>query len=237
MAIVNGMVVLAVALFAVLALTTAFVLSGAALSGVDRPVHEAVLGWRTDPLTTTATVITHAGGSVVMWVLALLVCGVLLRRGETGDLALVAGVGAASAVLVPATKHLFGRQRPPGPDRLVTVADLSYPSGHATGSAAVIGVLATLCWLRVRRRVVARMVAILAAVFVILVGFSRVYLGVHWPTDVLAGWALGGLLVALGALARTRYRARPGPGRHRDPEGPAVPPGADRRAGTGSARA
>ncbi|MGW0177857.1 phosphatase PAP2 family protein [Nocardia sp. NPDC003345] len=228
------MVVLAVALFAVLALTTAFVVAGAALSGVDRPVHEAVLGWRNDPLTTVATVITHAGGSVAMWALALLVCGLLLRRGETGDLALVAGVGAASAVLVPVTKHLIGRQRPPAPDRLVTVAELSYPSGHATGSAAVIGVLATLCWFRIHRRAVARLVAILAAVFVILVGLSRVYLGVHWPTDVLAGWTLGGFLVVLGALARTRYRrARSGAG-SRDPENSAAPD-AYHRAGTGSA--
>ncbi|MEU4311636.1 phosphatase PAP2 family protein [Nocardia sp. NPDC024068] len=230
------MVVLAAALFAVFAVTTGFAVAGAALPGVDRPIHAEVLGWRSEPLTTAATAITHAGGSVAMWVLALLVCGWLLRRGDTADLALVAGVGAASAVLVPVTKHLIGRQRPPAADRLVTVADLSFPSGHSTGSAAVVGVLATVCWIRMHRRVVARVVAVLAAVFVILVGLSRVYLGVHWPTDVLAGWALGGLLVVLGVLVQMRSRrARAARGRHREPDHPATDAGGARPAATWSA--
>ncbi|WP_063057946.1 phosphatase PAP2 family protein [Nocardia sienata] len=196
------MVVLAVLLFAVLAATTGYVVAGDATPQVDCPLHEWVLTLRTDPLTTAATVITHLGGSVAMWTLALLACAVLLRRGAYADLLLVAGVGAASAVLVPVSKQLIGRSRPPVAGQLVEVSNPAFPSGHSVGSAAVVGVLAVLFCMRTAHRVAGVIVAASAVVFVLLVGLSRIYLGVHWPTDVLAGWALGGLLIAVGVAVR-----------------------------------
>ncbi|MET8794963.1 phosphatase PAP2 family protein [Nocardia sp. NPDC004568] len=198
------MVVLAVLLFAVVAATTGYVVAGEATAQVDCPLHEWALTLRTDPLTTAATVITHLGGSVAMWTLALLACAVLLRRGAYADLLLVAGVGAASAVVVPVSKQLIGRSRPPVAGQLVEVGNPAFPSGHSVGSAAVVGVLAALFCLRTAHRVAGLIVAAVAVVFVLLVGLSRIYLGVHWPTDVLAGWALGGLLVAVGVAMRTR---------------------------------
>ncbi|MFI5719102.1 phosphatase PAP2 family protein [Nocardia sp. NPDC051750] len=214
------MVFLAALLFVGFMAATGFVLAGDALTGLDRPVYEWVLGRREEPFTTAATVITHAGGSVMMWALALLACGWLLWRGDTGNLALVAGVGMSSAILVPVSKHLIDRPRPPVGNRLVEVGEPSFPSGHSTGAAAVIGVLAAVVYLRSRHRTAARMTAVCAAVFVALVGLTRIYLGVHWTTDVLAGWALGALLVVLGVLVRGRFgepgsrrgRGEPSPG-------------------------
>ncbi|WP_280401648.1 phosphatase PAP2 family protein [Nocardia carnea] len=211
------MVLVAVLLVAGFATLTWSVLAGVA-AGLDRPVHERFHGLREEPLTTGAVVITHAGGSAVMWVLAIVACGWLLRRGRRADAALVAGVGAASALLVPVTKNVIGRDRPPMADRLVTVDSPAFPSGHSTGVAAVVGVLAALCFLRLRHRVAAWTTVVLAAVFVALVGLTRVYLGVHWPTDVLAGWSLGGLLVVLGVLVHRRMgRAAPPDGQSGHP--------------------
>ncbi|MEU1981325.1 phosphatase PAP2 family protein [Nocardia sp. NPDC019395] len=198
------MVLLAALLVAGFATVTGFVLAGDALTGLDRPVYEWVLDRREEPFTTTATVITHAGGSLMMWVLALLACGLLAWRRETGDLALVAGVGLSSAVLVRVFKHLVGRPRPPVGDRLVEVGEPAFPSGHSAGAAAVVGVLAVLFYLRSRHRIAARICGVCAVLFVTSVGLSRIYLGVHWTTDVLAGWALGALLVVLGVLIRRR---------------------------------
>ncbi|WP_280459804.1 phosphatase PAP2 family protein [Nocardia carnea] len=205
------MVLFAVLLLAAFAALTGSVLSGA-VTGVDTAIHEWFLGVRDDPLTTGAVVITHAGGSAVMWVLALAACAGLLWRGRRTDAALVAGVGAAAAVLVPVAKNLIGRDRPPLDGRLVTVDSPAFPSGHSTGVAAVIGALAVLCYLRFGHRIAARITVVLAAVFVGLVGLSRVYLGVHWATDVLAGWSLGALLVLLGVLIhrRSARSVRPG---------------------------
>ncbi|WP_156426236.1 phosphatase PAP2 family protein [Nocardia jinanensis] len=195
---------LAVVLFAVFAATTGYVVAGDATAHIDRPLHDWVLGRRAEPLTTAATVITHIGGSVVMWTLALLACAILLKRGAQADLLLVAGVGAASAMLVPAAKQLIGRARPPVAGHLVEVSSPAFPSGHSVGSAAIVGVLATLFCMRTAHRVAGVIVAALAATFIVAVGLSRVYLGVHWPTDVFAGWTLGALLIAVGVLIRTR---------------------------------
>lgn len=236
MAIVERVVLLALMLFTVVAAITGFVVAGGVSSGIDGTVHEWVLGRRGEPLTTIATLVTHAGGSVAMWVLAVLTCGFLLRQGRRADFALVAGVGAAAAVLVPVSKHLVGRQRPPATDRLVMVGELAFPSGHSLGSAAVLGVLATLYWARAGHRRAARLVAAGAMVFVVLVGLSRIYLGVHWTTDVLAGWLSGTLLVVLGVLLRGAAGypiSRPdGPSQGAGPpaDAPIPPVGAQRRA-------
>lgn len=197
------MALFAVLLLAAFATLTGSVLSGAA-AGSDTAIHEWFLGIRDENLTTGAVVITHAGGSAVMWVLTLTVCGWLLWRGRRADAALVAGVGAAAAVLVPVSKGLIGRARPPLDDRLVAVDSAAFPSGHTTGAVAVTGVLVVLCYLRFRHRMAVRCTVALVAVFVGLVGLSRVYLGVHWATDVLAGWSLGALLVLAGVLVHRR---------------------------------
>lgn len=108
-------------------------------------------------------------------------------------------------------KPLLARARPDIVDRLVQVPEsFSLPSGHAANSAAVYGAIAlisTVLWWRKRQR---RAIWAGAATLVFLIGLSRVWLGVHWPSDVVAGWLVGAgwtfLLAALlrPVLARTR---------------------------------
>jgi undecaprenyl-diphosphatase len=120
----------------------------------------------------------------------LLVLGlVLLRRLREGLFAALSIVG--SLLLNTAAKHSFARVRP----HLWTSASpaettYSFPSGHAMGSMTLAMVVVLLCWsLRTRGGWTVRWpVTILAAAFVLLVGLSRVYLGVHYPSDILAGW-------------------------------------------------
>lgn len=201
------MLTFAFVLAAAVVLLTGYVIVGDAHNDLDAPLLDRVMSWHGAGLTEIATVVTHLGGAVAMWTLALLVCGWLARRGQWAEFGLVAGVGLGAAISVRVLKHLIGRERPPTEGRLVAVADAAYPSGHSLGSAAVVGVLATLAVWRVGRRPIAVTVVVGAVVFVGLVGLSRLYLGVHWPTDVLAGWAVGALWVALGASAYPRLAA------------------------------
>ncbi|HEX8365674.1 MAG TPA: phosphatase PAP2 family protein [Allosphingosinicella sp.] len=108
-------------------------------------------------------------------------------------------------------KALFMRPRPDVVAHLVDVTSTSFPSGHATNSAVVYLTLgALLARTQTSRRVRAYLMAVaIALTLTLTVGFSRVYLGVHWPTDVVAGWCVGAAwATSCGLLARFLQRRR-----------------------------
>jgi len=106
----------------------------------------------------------------------------LRRRAREG---LFAGLAlGGSALLNLATKQLFARERPTLWESISPEDTFSFPSGHAMGSMTLAWVALLLAW-RTRWR---WPVAVTAALFTVLVGLSRIYLGVHYPSDILAGW-------------------------------------------------
>jgi membrane-associated phospholipid phosphatase len=105
------------------------------------------------------------------------------RRMREGLFAGIAIVG--SALLNLTTKQFFARDRPDFWESIAPETTFSFPSGHAMGSATIAWVILLLAW-HTRWRWPA---ALIATAFAGLVGFSRVYLGVHYPSDILAGWA------------------------------------------------
>jgi undecaprenyl-diphosphatase len=136
---------------------------------------------------------TSLGGHSVLITLVLLVTGFLLlnQRRATAGLVVASAVGA---VLVSAgLKALFGRERPDVVEHLVGVSTPSFPSGHALLSAAIYLTLGALLAREFPQPVLRRYFMGVAATLTLLIGLSRVYLGVHWPSDVLAGWCIGAL--------------------------------------------
>ncbi|MFE3445602.1 phosphatase PAP2 family protein [Nocardia sp. NPDC059180] len=200
------MVWVAIVLAVVAVALTWFVVVGDAERLVDVPIMDWVVDHRVDTLTPVVEVITHSGGTIAMWSAALLACAVLAWRRQWPELMLVAVTGAGSALLIPLLKSVIDRERPPVADRLVTVTSHSFPSGHSLGSAVVAGVIAAVIVVGLRRGGLRWVVAGAAATFVVLVGLSRVYLGVHWPTDVLAGWTIGLLWLTIMLTGYLRYR-------------------------------
>lgn len=99
------------------------------------------------------------------------------------------------------TKALYGRPRPDLVPHEAYVYSASFPSGHSTMSTAAFLTLAMLVASLEAKRRSKVLVYTLAAMVVAGVGFSRVYLGVHWPSDVLAGWCLGAVWALLGWMA------------------------------------
>ncbi|MBZ4395632.1 phosphatase PAP2 family protein [Myxococcus sp. XM-1-1-1] len=156
----------------------------------------------------TAEDVTSLGGAPVLFLVTLAVCGFLLlvRRYRTLLLVLVATVGGT--LLNGLLKQFFSRPRPSVVPHLKEVMTTSFPSGHAMLSAIVYLTLgALLAQLTERRRLKAYILTV-SLLLPVLVGLTRVYLGVHYPTDVLGGWVAGLAWALLTALSARGLRRR-----------------------------
>ncbi|WP_214406401.1 phosphatase PAP2 family protein [Pseudonocardia lacus] len=188
--------VVALVLAAAAAVLSAFVGVGPAV--VDQLVLGEAVEARSDLVTAVAVAVTDIGSTAVMGVLAGLVTLLLLIRRRHRDALFVAGTAVGASLLFSALKRLLGRDRPPEVDRLVGAGNESLPSGHATMAVAVIGSMVVLLW--AGQAVAARLAMVAAAaLWVGAVGLTRIYLGVHWFSDVVAGWLVGGAWLALCA--------------------------------------
>ncbi len=149
--------------------------------------------------------ITTLGGIGGMCVLALAGALYLWYRGRRRVAAGVLVAPVIAIALFNGVKQLYARPRPLGLGGRVD-SSYSFPSGHATSSAAVCCTLAYVLW---REGFVRGRAALALAVSVpLLVGVSRLYLNVHWTTDVLGGWCAGLLIAVLSAALYDRYRRR-----------------------------
>jgi undecaprenyl-diphosphatase len=160
------------------------------------------------PLTRAVEIFTHVGSGLWLIPLAAVAVGILASRRAWDDALLVAMATAGALVINPVFKEFFSRPRPTIHDPDLTLRTFSFPSGHSMGSAAVYGALAIVLVRRLRGTVWAPLVAAAAVLIVLLVGASRVYLGVHYPTDVVAGWILGLAWLLVCVLALTIRAAR-----------------------------
>lgn len=182
------------------------VIAGNGATRIDAPITRALVDHRTAWLTSAMRGFTDLGGLAVLGVVVLVV-GLLARRACRSWLPLLILVLALAGVVVltDVVKPLVGRLRPAtGP--LVSGGGFAFPSGHATQSVAVYGALAYLLagWVHTWRSKVGLWTIALA--LVLLVGFSRVYLGVHWTTDVLGGYALGAVWLAAVLVTTSAIR-------------------------------
>jgi undecaprenyl-diphosphatase len=148
--------------------------------------------------TAALTVTDTFGPAETACVAILLALGVAIRfRSYLCGLVVAVIVGGASA-LCTVTTRLIARPRPPVSIHEMLETDYSFPSGHVTGTVALFGMLAVTLGLTARA-VTRRILAAFAALVVIAVAASQLYLGAHWLTDVLAGALLGSVAVSLGA--------------------------------------
>ncbi len=183
---------------------TAVALGDDGHGGIDRTITDWAIAHRTEWLTPIAVTVSAVSGTVAMTVLATLTCLALSWRRRWSSAALVAGAGLGACVLVRGGKNLVGRARPPLEDHLISVENLSYPSGHSVGSFVVISVVTVVALPSLRTPALRTLAAATAALFIVAVGLSRVYLGVHWTTDILGGWCISALWLIL-CLTVYRY--------------------------------
>ncbi|WP_415975436.1 phosphatase PAP2 family protein [Rhodococcus sp. 077-4] len=161
--------------------------------GFDSVILDWMVEHRVDWLTAVFWIVTTVGNTVSMFLLSAVAVVALLRVGRRVDALVIAGSMLTGWGVMNALKFAFARERPPIPERLVEISSHSFPSGHAMMSmllatvAIAVMVRSPHPWLH---RPVLLVLPVVAA---LLIGFSRIYLGAHWTTDVLAGWVFGAL--------------------------------------------
>ncbi|MGN6268335.1 MAG: phosphatase PAP2 family protein [Sphingomonas sp.] len=148
--------------------------------------------------------LTTLGGGTVLTIAVVVTLGALAVRKLWLTAALVLAATVSGSLAVDLAKQIVARPRPDVVPHLVEVSSLSFPSGHSANSAIVYLTLALLLAQVIPEAGLRRYVIGVAVVLVTAIGISRVYLGVHWPSDVLAGWSFG----ALWALAWWSIGAR-----------------------------
>ncbi|HYJ53851.1 MAG TPA: phosphatase PAP2 family protein [Allosphingosinicella sp.] len=214
------------------ALLAALLLTGAALfaffklasevgEGETMGLDRTILLWLRTPanpaipigphwLTEAMTEATAFGSVTGLLLVTLAVLGYLLisgRRRTALFVLLATGTGTAAAKLL---KFVYDRPRPTLVPHLVDAGSASFPSGHAADSAIVYLTIAALLARTVPERALRLYILVVAGSLVLLIGISRVYLGVHWPSDVVGGWAFGAAWAFACSLAYSRLWASQG---------------------------
>ena len=152
--------------------------------------------------------ITALGGTTVLTLVSMLAISFLLLRGRWRQALLAAFATGAGAIMGKLLKSLFARPRPEVVPHLVEVTSLSFPSGHSLNSAIVYLTLAVLLARSFEERRLRAYTIVVAVLLVLTIGFSRVYLGVHFPSDVLAGWSIGAAWALMMGLVATLLQRR-----------------------------
>ncbi|MFF9775983.1 phosphatase PAP2 family protein [Streptomyces sp. NPDC013978] len=186
-------------------------ISWAPLMSLDEGIANTTHGWAVDE-----PGVTHAFRILTDWVwdpvtMRLLAAAAAIwlvwRHREWWLAVWLAATCAAGTALQQALKAAVGRERPAWPDPVDSAHYAAYPSGHAMTATVVLGLMVWLLHLYGAGRTVVRTAVAVTAVSVVGVGLTRIWLGVHWASDVLGGWLLGGLTIALAVLAYEKWGA------------------------------
>jgi undecaprenyl-diphosphatase len=182
-------------------------------ANLDKNVLLGIHTWSNSFLDGFFIFFTLLGSTIGVIIISVLSAGLLLWRKHFYGASLFILVVAGGALLNFILKEIFKRTRPglfTGP--IAEPASYSYPSGHATLAVCVYGVLIYLGFKFLKRTLFRVLVAILGLSFIILIGMSRVYLGVHYPTDVLAGYISAGcwlgVILGSGSIARQFWKVK-----------------------------
>jgi undecaprenyl-diphosphatase len=184
------------------------------LTAIDRPAVEWIAAHRPGWLTPFVVSVTDLGSKVLLTLAVATAAVVAARRlGSVRPLLLALCALGGCALLVAGIKVVIGRARPDQPHQALAESGFAFPSGHS--ASALVG-WALVAWLVCRltaNRTVWAAAWVSAALLTVAVGLSRIYLGVHYPSDVIGGWTLGAVWLTTVLIA---WKLDPGPRSDRD---------------------
>jgi undecaprenyl-diphosphatase len=178
------------------------------LAGFDNAVIRVVQGMQSPGLTSVMKFFTFIGAglpAIVISIVIMIILYFVFRHRR--ELILFVWVGAGSALLNMALKLIFHRPRPEL-HRIINTTGYSFPSGHAMAAFSLYGVVAYLIWRHIRNRLGRAIFLLFSAAMIAAIGVSRIYLGVHYPSDVLGGYMASGFWLAISIWFFQRNQER-----------------------------
>ena len=176
-----------------------------ALTGFDSNIQTWVRGGLPVGLTRFFKTITILGNTPVQAIIAIVAVIWLYLRQYKAEAIFVGASGLLASILIVSLKYIYQRQRP-SITHLVHASGYSFPSGHSLGTFMILGAIAIVLAQRLAKKESKIVVYGITGLLIFLVGLSRIYVGVHYPTDVLAGFTLAFAL--LNAIYPTYDRIR-----------------------------
>lgn len=173
----------------------------------DRTITDYLRGLESPALTYAMRALSFIGSWMVLVPVVAVGFFWLLVRGSRREALIFGGVVGGASLLNVYLKLVFERPRPSPLWALAEEASFSFPSGHSVAAFAFYGVIAYLIFRRLKSRHTRVALVVAAVVFILTMGASRVYLGVHYPSDVAAGYLVGFVWLATVVLASRRLPA------------------------------
>ncbi|MEH7155029.1 phosphatase PAP2 family protein [Neobacillus drentensis] len=174
----------------------------------DRVIIDKIQGQETAILTKVMKIFTFIGSAPFVIVLSLFMLFFLYNvLNHRVELILFVAAIAGSAILNAILKNLFQRVRP-DLHRLINVEGYSFPSGHAMNAFTVYSIISFLLWRHISNRLGRMTLIIVSSVMILAIGISRIYLGVHYPSDIIGGYFASGFWITTAILFFQYYQEK-----------------------------
>lgn len=172
----------------------------------DSTIISFITSFKSPTVTLVMKFFTFVGSSKSVIVLSFvtLFCLYKALRHQTELVLFIVVIGGAN-ILFYSLKLFFHRARP-DLHRLIEVSGYSFPSGHATNAFALYGVLAFLLWRHIHTQWGRTILLFISILMIFLIGISRIYLGVHYPSDIIAGYFISGFWLSIVIWFFRRYK-------------------------------
>ena len=198
-----------VALFSLIGFSCmAILVRGHKIVQFDQYVISFIQGFESPTLTSIMKFFTYVGSFNIVFgifvIVAFFLYFVLKHRSE---LLLFATVVIGTPIINQVLKQFFHRVRP-DLHRLIEIGGYSFPSGHAMNALAVYGILSFLLWRHIPSRLWRTTLIIISTIIVLMIGTSRIYLGVHYPSDIISGYFASGFWLAISIYFFRRYQEK-----------------------------
>ncbi|MCI8383405.1 MAG: phosphatase PAP2 family protein [Clostridia bacterium] len=167
------------------------------IQSIDNRLYEGIKSWKNETGMVIFKMITDLGGIVSLFCITLVTVLILfLGKKRKAGVAVTVNL-IISTISYIGFKNIIQRPRPPVQERLIEETGYSFPSGHSTNNMAFYVLAIVLLYPKIKNKKLRNSLCVILASIPLLIGFSRVYLGVHYISDILAGFSLGIICVIL----------------------------------------